>query len=306
MDLSIIIVNYNTEDLTIDCIKSVFRHTKNISYEIIVVDNASSDDSIKEISKFRKTVKNFKLIENNKNRGFAKANNQGLRKAKGKYLLLLNSDTVVKNNLFKGMIDWMNDHPKAGVSTCALLNKDGSIQGSGGNFPDLFRVFSWMFFLEDIPLLDRLIKPFHPMHTQSPFYRGEAHFKNAHQKDWITGAFFLIRAKTTKRTGFLDEDYFMYGEEMELCFRIKKAGWQVWYLPKWSIIHLGGASNTSEFAILSEYTGIKLFYKKHMPAWQLPITRLFLKGGSFLRIIIFGLLKGKEAAEVYVKALKQA
>lgn len=306
MDLSIIIVNYNTKDLTIDCIKSVLKHTKKITYEVIIVDNASLDDSIKEISKLRKTIKNLKLIENNKNLGFAKANNQGLRRAKGKYSLLLNSDTVIKNNLLHEMIDWMDDHPKVGVSTCALLNKDGSIQGSGGNFPDLFRVFAWMFFLEDIPLLDRLIKPFHPMHTQSPFYKGEVRFKKAHQKDWITGAFFLIRAKATKRTGFLDEDYFMYGEEMELCFRIKKAGWQVWYLPRWSIIHFGGASSTSEFAILSEYTGIKLFYNKHLPVWQLPIIRLFLKGGSFLRIIIFGILKGKEAAKVYAKAFKQA
>ncbi len=98
----------------------------------------------------------------------------------------------------------------------------------------------------------------------------------------------------------------MYTEEVDLCWRIKKRGWQVWFLPKWNIIHLGGASSTSEFPILSEYKGIKLFYRKNKPGWQMPLVRLFLKGGAALRIPFFGLIKGKEAAKTYAKAFKAA
>jgi GT2 family glycosyltransferase len=248
----------------------------------------------------------IRIIANKNNAGFGIANNQGAKIAKGKYLLFLNSDTLLKKNVLGEMVLWTNKNPKVGVSTCALRNLDGSLQGTGGYFPNLFKVFAWMFFLEDIPFVDRLIKPFHPMHPQSPLYKGEGFFKKAHQRDWVTGAFLLTRKDIFDEAGGFDEDYFMYTEEVDLCWRIKKKGWQVWFLPKWNIVHLGGASSTSEFPILSEYKGVKLFYKKNKPAWQMPLVRLFLKGGAALRIPIYGLIKGKEAAITYAKAFKAA
>lgn len=287
--------------MTTDCIKSVVKSTKGITFEIIMIDNASSDGSVEGIAPLTKKYP-LKIIANNQNVGFGGGNNQGMKIAKGRYLLLLNTDTLVSGSVLEEMVGWMDSHRDVGITSCALKNKDGSMQGTGGYFPTLTRVFSWMSFLEDIPGLDRLIKPFHPMHGQSPFYKGEGFFKEASERDWVTGAFFLFRREVFKDVGYFDKDYFMYTEEVDLCFRAKKAGWKVWYLPRWSIVHFGGASSTKEFPILSEYKGIKIFYRKHMPAWQLPILRLFLKLGALLRIFVLGFLKGPEAAKTYAKA----
>lgn len=310
-DLSIIIVSYNTKDLTLDCINSVIKNTKSISYEIVVVDNGSSDGSVNEVKKSIKSIRSTKgikgkIIINKKNLGFGRANNIGIREACGKYVLLLNSDCLIHDNVLGEMVEFLSNHPEIGVATCALMDKSGNLQGTGGYFPNLFRVFSWMTFLDDIPILDRLIKPFHPMHGISPVYSGRNFYKKARQIDWITGAFMLIRKKVLDEVGGFDEDYFMYTEETDLCFRIKKNGWEIWYLPKWHITHLGGASSTHEFPIISEYKGIKLFFKKHKPSWQFPILRFFLKSGAFLRMAVFGLLKGRRAYHTYVKAFQVA
>ncbi len=294
IDLSIIIVSYNTEKLTRDCIESVAESTKGISYEFLVIDNASKDNSVKALEELSKKLP-LTLIANSDNKGFGAANNQGMKKAKGKYLLLLNSDTLVKDNVLGEMVAWMNKNPKVGISTSALKNADGSLQGTGGYFPMLSKVFAWMFFIDDIPFLSKLIKPYHlrPLST-------------SRQLDWITGAYFLFRRQTFNDVGFFDKDYFMYVEELDFCFRAKKKGWQIWYLPQWNIIHYGGASGTSEFALLSEYKGIKIFFRKHMPAWQIPILRFCLKTGAFLRIILFGAVKGFSVAKIYAKAFAAA
>ncbi len=298
-DLSIIIVSFNTKELLQKCITSIIKTTKGISFEIIVVDNASTDGSPESLGDFQLT-----LIKNKKNLGFAKANNQGIEIARGKYILLLNSDTLISNNFLKGMLRWMDKHPKVGIASCALLNKDGSLQGTGGYFPNLLSVFSWMT-IQDIPLIDQFIKPFHPMHEKS-FYKNIRFYKRKKELDWVTGAFFLVRRKVIDDIGLLDEDYFMYVEEVDFCFRAKKAGWQVWYLPQWSIVHYERESATSEFALLSEYQGLKLFYKKHKSSWQYPVLRFLLKLGAFGRIVLFAILEGRDSAKIYAKAFKQA
>ena len=305
MDLSIIIVNFNTKKILGECLESIIKTTKKIKYEIIVVDNDSKDGSLVLLKKLAQKHP-VRIIVNKKNAGFGIANNQGAKIAKGKYILFINSDILVKKNVLGEMVLWSEDNPKVGVSTCALKNSDNSLQGTGGYFPDLFKVFAWMFFLENIPLVDRIIKPFHPMHPQSTIYKGEGFFKKAHQRDWVTGAFLLTRKDIFDKAGGFDVDYFMYTEEVDLCWRIKKDGWQVWFLPKWSIIHLGGASSTFEYPIISEFNGLKLFYSKNKPAWQTSLLRIFLKGGAAIRIVLYGLLKGKEAAKTYAKAFKAA
>lgn len=303
--LSIIIVSFNTEKLTKECIESVVKYTKGISYEFLVMDNISKDASVEMLRGLSKKLP-LTLIENKENIGFGPANNQGMKKAKGRYLLLLNSDTYVKDNTLGEMVKWMDENPKVGISSCALKNKDGSLQGTGGYFPNLFRVFSWMFFIEDIPYLSKLIKPYHPMHPNSPFYKGEEFFKKAQERDWLTGAYLLFRKEVLSDVGYFDKDYFMYVEEVDYAYRAKEKGWQVWFLPKWSIIHYGGASGTSEFATLSEYKSLKVFYKKHYPKWQMPFLRLFLKLGAIFRMIIFGILKGANVFKIYAKAFCEA
>lgn len=299
LDLSIIIVSFNTEKLTRECIESVVKHTKGISYEIIVVDNDSKDGSVGMLEKLYDKVgySNSQTIFNKTNAGFGQANNQGMETAKGRYLLLLNSDTLVKTNVLGEMVAWMDKNQKCGVATCALKFPDGRLQGTGGYFPTLGRVFMWMFFLDDIPGLTKLVKPFHPMHGLSPFDRNVDFFKVKKQVDWVTGAFLLLRKEIYEQVGGFDDRYFMYVEEVDLCFRAKKAGWQVWYLPKWGITHYGGASSTGEFPIINEAKSLKTFYKIRTPAWQYPFLIFLMKIGMFLRIFIFG--------KTYVKAFKE-
>jgi hypothetical protein len=291
-DLSIIIVNYNTRELLRACIESIKKFTEKFPYEIIVVDNASSDKSIEYLSKEK-----VKFIKNSSNLGFAKANNQGIKIAKGRYILLLNSDTKLKTNVLREMVEWMDRNPEIGIATCALKNPDGSQQAAGGYFPSLVKILVWMFFLENIPFIDTIVKPFHPKTRM---------FNNKREQDWVTGAFFLVRRNLFDQIGLLDEDYFMYVEEMDFCYRAKQKGWQVWFLPQWSVIHYGGASGTKEFSLLSEYKGIKIFYKKHYPPWQYPILRFFLKLGALGRMIILGIIRGPAYAKIYAKAFRTA
>lgn len=315
MDLSIIIVSFNTKDLTLGCIKSVIKNTKGIEYEIIVVDNGSNDGSIEIIKNLKRItdrpivkIKNYspklKIFQNQMNLGFGKANNQGMNIAKGKYILLLNSDTLINDNFLPEIVSWMDRNKDVGIVSCSLKNIDGSTQGTGGYFPTLLRVFSWMT-IQDFPLVDKVIKPFHPMHQLS-FSKGEGFYEKERELDWVTGAFLLMRRYVYKQTGGFDEDYFMYTEEVDLCFRAKKNGWKVYYLPQWSITHHGGASGNSWSHVIPEYQGVKIFYKKHYPKWQYFLLRLILKIGALGRIFLFGVLKGKEAAKVYVKALQIA
>lgn len=301
MQLSIIIVSFNTKDITLACIRSIKKYTKGVTYEVIVVDNGSTDASAQAARSL-----GARVIENRENLGFAAANNQGFRVAKGEYVLFLNSDTLIKNNVLAEMVAWVAKDPKVGVVTCGLKNKDGSMQATGGYSPTLLRVFSWMT-IQDFPLVDKIIKPFHPLHSKSFFLKGDEFYKSKKELDWVTGAFLMTRRDVLKKAGGWDESFFMYVEEVDLCYRIKALGYQVWYLPKWNIVHLGGASSrTSEFSLLSEYKGIKKFYKKHYPLWQYGLLRLFLKIGALGRILLFAILEGKEAAKIYAKAFRLA
>lgn len=273
VDLSVVIVNYKTEKLTEECVKSVKKFTKEIKYEVIVIDNSVN------------------------NLGFAGGNNVGIKKSKGRYVLLLNSDTLIHDNVLGEMAAWMDENPKIGIATCALKNVDGSLQGTGGYFPTLLRVFSWMT-IQDLPFVDNIIKPFHPMKEKS-FVRGDSFYQKIREVDWVTGAFMMIRKEVVDDIGWLDEGYFMYTEDTDFCFRAKEKGWRVVYNPKWSITHFGGKSSTREFPILSEFKGVKIFYKKHYPKWQYPILRFFLKLGSLWRILLIN-------PKIYAKAFIEA
>lgn len=293
LDLSIVIISFNTKKLTGECIESVIKNTKGISYEFVVVDNNSQDGSVEMLQNMP-----VRLITNKDNRGFGQANNQGMCISAGRYILLLNSDTLVKSNVLAEMVAWMDKNPKAGIASCGLRFKDGKIQGTGGYFPTLPRVFAWMSFLDDVPGIMNLIKPFHPMHGLSPFDKNIGFFKKEKQMDWVTGAFLLMRREVFDQVGGFDKAYFMYVEEVDLCYRARVRGWQVWYLPKWHIIHYGGASSTAEFPLVNEVKSLKTFYKLHMPKWQYPVLRVILKFGALIRIPIFG----KVYAKVFLTA----
>lgn len=289
---SVIIINYNTKDVTLNCLKSLIKHTKGVEYEVIVVDNGSAEKFL--IPNFRSL--NVRLIRSKRNLGFAGGNNLGIRKARGEYILLLNSDTIIDSNVVGEMTGWMDRHREVGVATCKLKNPDGTVQGTGGYFPTLLRVFSWMS-IEDIPGVDRIIAPFHPK---------PGHYAEQKDLDWVTGAYMFIRRRVIEEVGSLDTDYFMYTEDTDFCYRAKKAGWKVKYLPRWSIVHLGGASSRRGYPIVSEFENIKLFYKKHYPRWQYGLLRLFLKLGAGLRMICFAMLNRREEVRTYACAFKAA
>lgn len=303
LDLSVIIVSFNTKELLKNCIESVVKNTFGIKYEVVIVDNGSKDGSVEFLKTLVRTAR-VKIILNKANIGFGGANNKGLRNAMGEYVLLLNSDTVIHNNVLGEMVEWMRQNTSIGVSSCALKNSDGSIQGTGGYFPTLIRVFSWMT-IQDFPFVDKLISPFHPMHDRS-FSKGDDFYKKERELDWVTGAYMLIRKKTLNGVGYFDSDYFMYTEEVDLCYRIKRAGWKIIYLPKWCITHLSAASSSKENALLGEYKGVKTFYKKHYPSWQYPLLRILLKIGALGRMVLFGLLNGRGGFITYVRAFEIA
>jgi GT2 family glycosyltransferase len=300
MNLSIIIVS-SKKDYIVGCIRTLESALKGIESEIILIDNASVD-------KIGNLVKNkfpqVKILRREENGGFGENNNMGMRIAKGKYVLLLNDDTeIIDNDIFREMIAWMDDHPKVGVSSCALVNPDKkTIQGSGGYYPTLFRVLAWMTFIDDVPGLDKIIKPYHPLHSWSPIYKGSSYFNIEHRQDWVTGAFFLMRKKAMDEAGIFDEDFFLYVEEVELATRFIKKGWQVWYLPKWKTLHYGMSTNGSEKATIFELQNLILMYTKHEPAWKIPILRLILKFGVILRIILWNIVGKKDTAKIYAKA----
>lgn len=300
IDLSIIIISSKLDYLKA-CLDSVYKALKGISAEVILIDNASED---KIGQKAKSDFPKLKVIRREKNGGFGENNNMGMKVAKGKYVLLLNDDTlIIDKKIFKEMIKWMDNHSEVGLSSCALLNPDKkTYQGSGGYFPTLPRVFAWMSFLDDIPGVDKIIKPYHPLHGWSPFHTNESYFRKKHKQDWVTGAYYFMRKSAMDQAGLFDEDFFLYVEEVELSYRFKKKGWDVWYLPKWKIVHYGQVTTGSENSIVHEMKNLKLFYSKHYPKWQIPVLTLILKFGAALRILFYGIFKGPKVAKIYAKA----
>lgn len=293
--LSIIIVSYNTAEITINCLKSVLsdkgleldldkkytdKEPSTIPTEIIVVDNASTDNTMARLQGLKTKIK---LIKNSQNLGFAKANNQAFEKALGNFVLLLNSDTIIKHSAISQSLIWLSAHPEAGVCTGQLLNKDGTIQPTGGFFPNLLNTFTWCLFLDDLPFANKLIPPIHPHPPQ--FYTKDNFYLKDRQLDWVTGAFMLTRKEIIDKTKGFDPNYFMYSEEVEWSYRIKKTfpTLQTWYLIGPQIIHLGGASATNNTdKLLREYLGILHFFKKHKPNLA-KFARISLRLGALLR-----------------------
>lgn len=300
LQLSVIIISYNTKKLTLDTIKSVYRHPHDVKFEIIVVDNASTDGSVEALKKLATKKKNLKIIVEKKNWGFGIGNNIGVKKARGEYLLLLNSDTIINSAVLPYSLSWFATHPQTGVYSCRLENKDKTFQASGGYFPTLGRLFAWQFFLDDLPILRRLINSIHP-YTKHPLYSHLSHL------DWITGAFMVIPKKVFNQVGGFDKNIWLYVEELELCYRIKRAGYQVVYDPTHSITHLGGGSSGSFLALTNEIKNTIYFFSKHKPKWQLPLVRLIFICGSLLRFIIFGIIGHDEKSrQTYWKGIKIA
>lgn len=253
MDVSIIIVNWNTKELLQDCLKSVYERAGDVDYEIIVIDNASTDGSAEMVKKdFQRVV----LIENMENRGFAMANNQGMAVAKGRYVLLLNSDTIVLDESIANTVRFADAHPQAGVIGCQVLNPDGTVQPTCFMFPSILNML-----LSSTHLYKLLPK--------SRFF-GREHMtwwdrSDMRQVDVVTGCFMLVRREAIEKVGMMDERFFIYGEETDWCYRFKKNGWLAVFTPTTEIIHYSGASTKQRRTemLLQLWGSTLLFFKKH-------------------------------------------
>jgi len=229
VELSIIIVNWNTKTLLYECLKSIYEKVSGFIYEVTVVDNASTDGSIKMV---RQNFPQVKLIENKENLGFAKANNQAIKLIKNcTYVLLLNSDVVIKNEIIQKLMEFLEKNPNAGVVGPALRMPDGKLQKGGvaGYFPSLLTGFNYFFFLSI--LFSNVFKGIYI--NQSPYVKK----KKVTEVDWIAGTCLMTRLEIIKKVGKLDESIFMYTEEIEWCKRVKNKGWKNFYLPHAEVTH---------------------------------------------------------------------
>lgn len=294
MDVSVVILTFNSEDYIKNCLDSIFEHTKNVDYEVIVVDNQSTDKTVEIAKGFGNKVN---LIISPENGGFAKGNNLGIKVSKGKYALLLNADTYFLENSIERVKLWMDAHIDVAVSSCQLVDSEQELSATGGFFPKLRNVMAWGWFLDDLPIIRNYFHSYHP--HPGPIYEKEFF------PDWVTGAFFFARRQAIDQVGMLDENIFMYGEELEWCIRFKRAGWKIGYTPITKIVHVerGSQGGLPKGAILGEFAGLKYIYGKHYPEWKQVVLGTVLDIAAFLRVITWLLRLKPQMAKIYLEAL---
>jgi GT2 family glycosyltransferase len=265
VDLSIIIVSWNVRELLQGCLASIQQSPGNLALETIVVDSGSTDGSPEMIEAVFPWVR---LIAREENVGFPQGNNIGLGEANGRYLLLLNPDTVVVGQALTTMVQYLDDNPNVGVVGGQLLNPDGTIQSSRRRFPTVATAFfesTWL-------------QPLAPAGVLRRYYAEDVPDDETADVDWVKGACLMTRRAVVNEVGLLDPDYFMYSEELDWCRRIKTAGWRVVYLPAAKIIHHEGKS--SEQAVTARHINFqraKLRYFRKYHGFLVTLAlRLFL------------------------------
>jgi len=267
MKLSIIIVSYNTKELLNDCLGSIESAIGKIETETFVVDNNSEDGSQNSVKKKFPWVK---LIINSKNLGFSKANNLALKVAKGEYVLILNPDTVLQKDTLSKMSDFMDKNPNISMATCKVELQNGKLDmDARRRFPTPWRAFCHF---------SHFSKVFRNISFFNEYYMDDIPNDRQHEIDACAGAFMFIRSKDLKKVGFFDEDFFFYGEDIDLCYRFRGRGLKIVYTPITKIIHYKGASSgikkhskhlskisrESKVKAIRESTrAMELFYKKH-------------------------------------------
>jgi N-acetylglucosaminyl-diphospho-decaprenol L-rhamnosyltransferase len=278
LDLSIIILNWNTRDLLAQCLKSLYDTMSNLDFEIIVVDNASTDGSAEMV---RREFPQVRLIQNAENVGFARANNQAIRVSQGRCVLLFNSDAIATPGAIHSLVGLADAEPRAGIVGAQLLNLDGSFQASHTPFPTL-----WQEFLI-LTGLGRLLRG-----RWYPSY-GPEEDKGSQVVDYVEGACMLVRREAFEDVGGLDEGYFMYAEEVDWCYAMRQKGWQVWYHPAAKVIHLGGGSSQNRRPQREGdlYRSRVCFFRRHYGDRATGLLKLQIYGFTALKIVIHGLLR---------------
>lgn len=271
MDVSVIIVNWNTRQLLYDCLKSMKDTTKNVTYEIIVVDNNSSDDSVEMLAE---QFPDIKLIVNDKNLGFAAANNQGIEISQGRYVLLLNSDTLLYEGAIEKNVIYADDNPDAAVFGCRVMNSPDSVGMTCFSFPTLLNLFFSMTGLEQAFKMNRLFGRERMRWWPRDTFR---------RVDVVTGMYMFVRKNAIDEVGVMDDSFFFYYEETDWCYRFAKAGWKALFNPEAIIMHVGGGGQSSSKAAMKMFVQLQksclIYFKKHKGSMKTFIARILLALG---------------------------
>ncbi len=295
------------------CLKSVIEDIKNTrllkdAYEILVVDNASQDGSLKEIEKIKQSHQlgaKLQIINNQKNEGFARANNRALQLARGKYFLFLNSDTIVNSGALEALITSFKSQStqdtasRLGLVAASLWNPDGSYQSQGGDQISLLAAKVQWLMLDDLPFLGKYLPSFQRKVKQPPMDQ-PLQFMG-----WVGATALCFPRKLYETIGGLDESIFMYAEDVEYCLRAKRAGWRSAIAHHAKITHIGSASGNSEQAKLGEVRGILSFWPTYFGTTSTFLLKLIITAGAFLRAMIFSLLGRGTQSNIYKNILQQ-
>jgi GT2 family glycosyltransferase len=280
MDVSVVIVSWNTRDILRGCIRSVFEETKGVSFEIFVVDNSSCDGSAAMVRAEFPTVK---LIENAQNRGFAAANNQALRLASGRYTLLLNPDTLIVDDAISQCVRYADLHPDVGVVGCQVLENENRISNTGFAFPTPWNVFL---------ALSGLSRAFPRSRIFGQPDLGWWKRDSEQDLDVIPGMFMLVRREAIAQVGLLDEAYFIYSEETDWCYRFARAGWRRVFIPSAQIVHLdGGRKSTSQVSakmFVQMQKSSMIYHRKNLgvTAWAL-VKGIYIASNAVRMVLWF-------------------
>jgi hypothetical protein len=274
--LSIIVVNTNEWHVLRTCLRSVFEQTNGIDFELIVVDNASTDGTKEEVAA---EFPGVKLVANPENLGFAASNNRGIRQSVGEYILLLNPDTEVLDGAIQKTVQFMEEHPNAGIAGCRLQFADGSLQRSVSSFPSVLRQFCHASFI-------------YLLFAGSTMIRGNSlirfDYTSDEEVDCVLGAYFMFTRKVLQTVGLLDEQFYMYSEEVDYCYRAKSAGFGVWYTPRARVVHhWGGINSTSRRGIAWLHASQMLLFQKHFRGVEKNALVLLTYVGALVRVGVY-------------------
>ena len=286
IDLSVIIVNYNTADELRTCIRSVKKYTKELRYKIIVIDNNSQDHSR---TMLKEELTNVECHFLHYNSGFSFATNYAMERSNSKYILLLNPDTALTENSFLQMYEFLETNSGVGAVGPIFTNNQGNIGLTTHKFPNIK-----IHFIESLNIKP-LIKRYSLTKEQNILKSMEKPF----EVDWISGGSFMVRRSIYDNIGGLDENFHLFGEDVDWCVRIKKSGWKIFCLPQIKIVHIGGVSTQKNFfsLVVNRYRSKLIFVKKHSNKAELLIIRILVLFGLILRIISSFFIKYSGAKE---------
>ena len=275
--VAVIIVNYNVRDLLDRALRSLHETAEALIHEIWVIDNASTDDTVEYLKQHWPKVN---LIVNEENRGYGQANNQGITKTQSDYILVLNPDTEVQRGALQELVEFMDSRPQAGVCGPKIISPQGFFRPEcRRGFPTPLAAFSRLFGLSSLFPRSRVLGKYHLTYLE-PDYEA--------QVDALSGACMMVRREAAEKVGYFDEDYFLYGEDIDWCWRMKKAGWEVWYIPRASIIHIKGASmrRSSGRSDWFFFDAMRIFVRKHLRDKYPPPLLWLLDTGIRLRYFL--------------------